>query len=134
MKFIPHGKLSASIENNIFIIDGTGPWNKEALEQASREFSALHQQLYGTKWGVLVLTHGDPIHTPDASHLLIDAIKTDKRHGRISTALVVKDCDDVKFAKIHIRDIYHKAGENLQFFENEQSAKHWLQTQLSAAQ
>lgn len=132
MKFIPHGKLSASIEDNIFIIDGTGPWNKEALELATREFTALHQQLYGKKWGVLVLTHGDPIHTPDASHFLIETIKNDKKHGRVTTALVVKDCDDIKFAKIHIKDIYSKAGESLKFFDNEQIAKHWLQGQLSS--
>jgi len=132
VKFIPHGKLSASIEDNIFIIDGTGPWNKEALELATREFTALHQQLYGKKWGVLVLTHGDPIHTPDASHFLIETIKNDKKHGRVTTALVVKDCDDIKFAKIHIKDIYSKAGESLKFFDNEQIAKHWLQGQLSS--
>lgn len=130
MKFTPHGKLAAIIEENILIIKGAGPWNKEALERASTEFSDLLRQLYGKKWAVMLLIHGDPIHTPDATELLIEAIKEDKKHGRITTAIVLNDCDDIGFAKIHIADIYDKSGEDIRFFNDEYSARKWLSKQL----
>ena len=79
MAFLSHGEYLFSIEGNLLIIEGYGPWNLEAIINSSDDSEDMHKKLYGTRWGVLAIIHGDPIHTPDAAELLADLVKKDKK-------------------------------------------------------
>lgn len=112
------------------IITGTGPWNFESIIGSKNDAMRSHERLYNTRWGVLALLHGQPIHTPDAAEVLVEAVKRDKENGRKASALVLYDSESSIFGKYHIAEIYSKAGETFQFFDNEGSARAWLTEQL----
>lgn len=82
MNLPAHGNLKGSVEGNLLVIEGSGPWNAEAFLTTQSDFDALHKQLYGTKWAVLMIIHGDPIHTPEAAEILFRAVQNDKKIGR----------------------------------------------------
>ncbi|MBB6481184.1 hypothetical protein [Spirochaeta isovalerica] len=128
--FYPHGELHFSVEGNLMIMTGTGPWNMESIIKSGDDATRSHKKLYGLKWGLLALLNGQAIHTPDAANVLIEAVKKDKKNGRTASALVLYDSGSADFGKHHISEIYRKAGETFRFFDNEESARKWLSAQL----
>lgn len=127
---LDHGTLHFTLEENILIIDGRGPWNKEALLLSVANANAVQQNRSGDKWAVLVNVTGDPLHTPDAEELLVEYIKYDKQHGRVATALILTNSTSPELGKRHIADLYNRAGEQYQFFNNSAEAKSWLRALL----
>ena len=130
MAFHPHGDLHFTVEGNLQIIMGTGPWNLESIKKSANDAAKAHAELYGTKWCVLAIIHGQPIHTPDAEKLLVEAVKKDKKNGRIASALILDESDNPDFGRHHITGIYREAGEYFEFFSDINSARKWLGDQL----
>ena len=134
MFFYPHGELHFEIEGKFQIIKGTGPWNVESIVKSADDVSKIHNELYGTKWCVLAIIHGQPIHTPDAAQLLVETVIQDKKNGRIASALVLDESDNPNFGRHHIAQIYKEAGEKFDFFNDINNAKKWLYNQLNACE
>jgi len=126
-----HGTLAFKLEDNILMIEGCGPWNKEAMILSTHNAGLVQRQRKKARWGVIAVLNGDPIHTPDAAQLLIEYVKYDKQNGRIATALILTDSTCPELAKRHIADLYDKAGEDYQFFSNICDAKIWMATVLA---
>ena len=133
MTFYPHGELHFKVESNIQIIKGTGPWNLESIIKSANDVSKIHDELYGTKWCVLVIIHGQPIHTPEAAQLLVEAVIQDKKNGRVASALVLDESDNPDFGRQHIAEVYREAEEHFEFFNDIEIAKKWLNNQLNAS-
>jgi len=127
---LDHGTLHFTLEDNMLIIDGRGPWNKEALQLSVFNANAVQQKRTSDKWAVLINVTGDPIHTPDAAELLVEYIKDEKNHGRVATALILTNSTSPELGKRHIADLYNRAGEQYQFFNNRADAKSWLNALL----
>ncbi|MFT6984331.1 MAG: hypothetical protein ACJAT7_000117 [Psychromonas sp.] len=125
-----HGTLAFKLEDNILIIEGCGPWNKEAMVFSVDNANVVKKLCTRDKWGVIVVLKGDPIHTSDAAELLIEYIKYDKQNGRIATALILNDSTCPVLGKRHIAELYDKAGEDYKFFNNIFDAKVWMLTLL----
>ena len=128
---LDHGILNFKLDDNILIIEGTGPWNKEALLLSSDTAGLAQKPRIKKKWGVIAILNGDPIHTPDAASLLIEYVTYDKLHGRVATAVILKNASSPEFGRKHIDKIYEQAGELCQFFENLCDAKIWIKQQLA---
>jgi len=123
----PHGRFNFSIENeNILIINGRGPWNKEAVAHLGDDQESLLKSLYGKPWGVLAIISGDPVHTQEASELLANIVYEDKQKGRKASALIFKDCNFPEIGKHDISKIYNKANEKYEFFDDRNAATSWL--------
>ena len=131
MHFYPHGKLTFQIEKNILIIEGSGPWNKEAILGSTIDSSAIRNVLYKSSWVVLVRIKGEPVHTPGAALLLEKIVRKDKMNGRIASAVILEDSNYYDFGKWHIGEIYQNAGETFRFFHNEKSARKWLKEMIN---
>jgi hypothetical protein len=76
---LDHGTLEFQLEDDILIIEGRGPWNREAMLLSSENADIVKKQRTKDKWGVIAILNGDPIHTPDAAQLLVEYIKYDKK-------------------------------------------------------
>ena len=127
---LDHGTLHFTLEEDILIINGRGPWNKEALLLSVANANTVQQTRSSDKWAVLVNVTGDPIHTPDAAELLTEYIKYDKQHGRVATALILTHSSSPELGKRHIAEVYTNAGEQYQFFNSSVEAKSWLRSLL----
>lgn len=131
--FAEHGTFKIWQEGQFMIIEGSGPWNLQSLEASAKEAQAAQNKLYGKPWGAIAVIHDQPIHVPDAATLLVEFVKRDIDNGRVGSALLVGACDSPQFAKNHIADIYSRAGEIYEFFDDLDTAKTWLQSRIDAA-
>lgn len=130
MIFNSHGVFHFTVEENLLIIEGEGPWNKEAILRSNNDASEIIKQLYGKRWGVLGIFHGEPIFIPDAVDALIEIVGIGRRHGRIASALILDETVHADMGFYHLSEIYREAGENFKFFNDIVSAKKWLKQQI----
>jgi len=125
-----HGSMSFSVEDNILVINGRGPWNLNAIEQGVVDTNEQIKTLYHKPWGVLMIALGDSILVPEAAIRLTKIIESDRRKGRLATALVIRECGIPKFVEQHLGQIYLSAGDEFKYFDEITDAKQWLQQLL----
>ena len=133
-RFIPHGEVRIHREGRILILEGHGPWNVEALQHSTDKALPILQELSGAPWGVMASIYGEPIHVPDAEAHLIELVKRDIENGRVGTALIVEKSNSPSFATQHFSSIYHRAGDNVEVFNDIKAAKRWLMKTIQLAQ
>ena len=133
-RFIPHGEVCVHREGRILILEGHGPWNVEALQHSTDKAQPILQELSGAPWGVMASIYGEPIHVPDAEAHLIELVKRDIENGRVGTALIVEKSNSPSFATQHFSSIYHRAGDNVEVFNDINAAKRWLMKTIQLAQ
>ena len=132
--FEGHGSIDCHIQDNILFIEGDGPWNLEAVEQANNQYHQLMVTLHGKVWGKVVVLIGDPIYVPNAEEYLVQSIKQDRHNGCVATAIVVEQSNSPEFAKRHISEIHTKANDVFRFFADKDEASWWLVQKMTAAQ
>lgn len=130
-RFPVHGTVKLDIADSILLVEGVGPWNKESVIQGDKTVEPLIRQLSGKPWAVLVTLYGEPIYVPEAAQILTRSIKTQKKQGRVASAVIVAESKSPEFAKSHLSQIYHNAGETVRFFSDSEQAKWWLIQQIS---
>lgn len=133
-RFLPHGEVRVHREGRILILEGHGPWNVEALQHSTDKALPILQELSGAPWGVMASIYGEPIHVPDAEAHLIELVKRDIENGRVGTALIVEKSNSPSFATQHFSSIYHRAGDNVEVFNDINAAKRWLMKTIQLAQ
>ena len=130
--FASHGELSITRDGQIMVIEGSGPWNLESLERSGEIALPIQNALKGTAWGVIAIIHGEPVHVPEAAQQLVQYVKNDIKNGRVGSALLVGNSNSPNFAENHIADIYRRAGETFEFFDDLESAKSWVLARIAA--
>lgn len=129
-RFEDHGTLDIAVDGQIVILEGTGPWNVESLEKSGEIADPLVKPLLGKPWAVLAILYGQAIYVPEAAANLSKVVANDKANGRVATAVLINGCDSPRFTKTHISEIYSKAGEDFEFFDDVSAATTWLREKL----
>ncbi|WP_019614576.1 hypothetical protein [Psychromonas ossibalaenae] len=124
-----HGVFKLALENNILIVEGRGPWNKEALKISFDNAKMMLNKK--EKWGIIAVMYGEPVYTPDAAEMLIERIKYEKTHGRTATAFILTNSISPELGKRHLSDLCSKADETFQFFNRVIDAEIWMKSLLS---
>lgn len=132
-KFKEHGMLHAKKENNILVVEGTGPWNIEMLDNSGVKAQQILHELSQDFWGALTIMHGEAVYLPDASERLIEIVKQQKSLKRVATAIIVADSSLPAFSQGYLSGIYEKAGEEFAFFEHKVDAIKWLEQRIGLA-
>lgn len=133
-QFTVHGNLELVIQDRILMIEGYGPWNLEAVQDAYSKFKSLVGSLYGSPWGSLVVLYGDPIYVPDAANYIIKTIKQEREKGNVASAILVCESNSPEFAKRHLSELHTKAGDTFRFFSDKEEAAWWLLQKITSAQ
>lgn len=131
--FSVHGTLHLWIEDDILMMEGTGPWNLESVNESDDKVLELKPKLYGQAWAALLIVHGDPIYVPEAADIIVDSVRDDIENGRVATAILLNHCHSPEFGRRHLTKIYTDAGETFAFFDEICEAKTWLSTKLEQA-
>ncbi len=129
-RFPTHGSVELDVVDNILLVEGHGPWNLESVMESEKHMEPILKQLSGSRWGALVVLHGDPIYVPDAAAFLSKVIQAQKALGRVATAMVVEQSNTPAFSKRHLAQVFDDAGENYRFFPDKKQAKWWLIQQI----
>lgn len=128
-KFTPHGDCSFIVEDNIITIDATGPWNLEFFKSMHRDLGYIitHNVDY-QNFAILLIFRGDAMAAQDGLdyHLKIVSAGTTK-----AVALYVSLSDSPLIIQSIYKKLYDKAGLKNQVFDDIDSAKSWLTSQLS---
>ena len=132
--FEAHGTLYIEVLGRILKVEGTGPWNLESLKISGHDAQPMVEMLKGKPWGVMVILHGESIYVPAAAKKLTLIVAEEKQQGRVATALLVNDCFAPNFAKQHLGEIYDKAGEVYDFFDDIELAEKWLNEKISESE
>jgi hypothetical protein len=128
--FEAHGTFSLKLCGQIIQVEGTGPWNLESLNLAKQKSATLLDAFVESPWAVMMILRGECIFVHAASTKLSEYVQQEKQQGRRATAFLVNNCDEPNFAKLHLSDIYDKAGETYEFFDDIDLAKLWLDEKL----
>lgn len=131
-QFEAHGTWNISSEDRVLVIEGTGPWNLESLQQSVKLVEPFVQRLQGKPWAAMVILHGECIYVPAAGKKLTEILQNESAIGRVASALLVNDCFSPNFAKEHISHIYDKGRHPYAFFDDIDLARNWIEVQLNA--
>lgn len=132
--FIEHGSIDAHIKDNVLYLEGCGPWNLEAVQEAFDKFSPLIETLRGSPWGAISMLHGDSIFVPDAANFLVKTIRNERKNGHVATAILVVESNSPEFAKRHLSELHTKADDTFRFFDCKEEAAWWLLQNITSAQ
>jgi len=124
--FNPHGENRIWAEDRILVVHSRGPWNRELVLQGQQTVLEAIEKFGGRKWLALGIIHGDGLHTPDAFQEMIESLKAQRQRGRSGTALVLADVGHSGFFCNLFARMYATAGEPMQLFPDEATARAWL--------
>lgn len=127
-EFIAHGKCSYTIEDNIVIIDATGPWNLEFFKKMHRELSdIILNDVDFHNFAILLILKGDSFATQDGLDYHLHLVKQGptKALALNSTLSNASQITQSVFKKV-----YDKAGLENQNFDTTEAAIRWLKSKL----
>ncbi|OQA35071.1 MAG: hypothetical protein BWY57_00039 [Betaproteobacteria bacterium ADurb.Bin341] len=126
-QFRPHGECNIWSEDNFVVVHTYGPWDAEHVRLGHQLIMEEAKAFNGKPWRMLGIVHGESIHTVESQEEQIRAIRIQQAHGRIGTALVWVDAPETRqfLAEIFLK-MYARAGEPVQTFPDEASARAWL--------
>lgn len=131
-QFEAHGTWNIDSDGRVLMIEGTGPWNLESLQQSARQVEPFIQRLRGKPWAAMVILHGECIYVPAAGEKLAEILRDETALGRVATALLVNDCFSPNFAKEHISHIYDQGDHPYAFFDDIDLARRWIEAHINA--
>ena len=127
-----HGEFEITIEGRLLVSRVRGPWNFEAVQAYGEETARKVNILAGQPWGVLAITGGEPLHTPDSIDKLVEIIQTHQKLGRCGTALVFEGLTEpAKILQTMLAQMYILSQEPYIFANDQDSARQWLHEQLA---
>jgi hypothetical protein len=122
------------IDGRVMVIHTRGPWNTEGVRSYARDQAANVVKLAGQPWVVLAFVYQEGLHTPDAFEAIVETVRAHRRQGRCGTAVVLEEgAPYPNLIRSRFAELYTRAGECFEFFDDESSARDWLENRLSSA-
>jgi len=130
-QFSPHGNVSASYDpdDNILYLNLTGPFNLEFMQAYENKVAPLRSQINKPYWVSLVNVYGlalAPLPSIAYARNIIDNAMTG---GLVATAVVFHSKDAKSTIERFWHKMYAKTPLSYRFFDNQDEAKQWLQTE-----
>lgn len=125
---IPHGHCTYTVENNIVIIDATGPWNLEFFKKMHKElFEILQHDVDFNNFAILLVLRGDSVAAQDGLDYHLHLVKQG-----LTKALAINSASSntSQITQNIFKKVYDRAGLINQSFDNTEDALTWLKTFL----
>ena len=121
-EFFPHGQCSFTVERDIISIDATGPWNIEFFT------NIIINNVDNQNFAVLLILRGLPLATKNALDYHVKFVSTGQ-----TKALAIYSClsESPAIAESIFQKAYSQAGLKNKSFDSIETAKIWLNSQLS---
>ncbi|WP_440876161.1 hypothetical protein [Thalassotalea sp. PLHSN55] len=127
--FVAHGKFDIRVESNIIALSAQGPWNIEFFDELHHELFHVAATMQEKKYAILLSPIGEAIAVNNSIAYHVDFIRKGKA---IAVAVNLEQCDFKALTKHQCGQAYKLANLKHAFFEDEHSARLWLEQQLSA--
>lgn len=117
----------------MLVLHSTGPSNRELVAELSKAEEVLVAELAGAPWGLLAKIAEEVMHTPESYDAMVKTIRRQRETGRCATAVIFDHVFGDAMVRRVLERMYHDAGEPVQFFDDEASARTWLLKQIEQA-
>ncbi|MFT6508180.1 hypothetical protein [Colwellia polaris] len=127
--FLPHGQCSFTVEGNIISIDATGPWNIEFFKKMHADLTnIIINNVDSQNFAVLLILRGLPLATKNALDYHVKLVSTGQ-----TKALAIYSClsESPAIAESIFQKAYSQAGLKNKSFDSIETAKVWLNSQLT---
>lgn len=128
MKFIEHGIFEIKIEENILLVDATGPFNEELIINYQNALESCIKSLEHKKWNQIITLHQLSVFTPEAELALTKTLINRKSRGLTHCAVVIGDTNYKALLTEQMSRCYCKAEIDHQYFNTLDTAKKWINT------
>jgi len=128
VNFIEHGIFEVKIEDELLLVDATGPFNKELLIQYENALESCIQNLETSKWNQVITLHQLSLFTPEAEQVLTSTLINRSSRGLIACAIVLNDVEGESLIKAQMGRCYDRAGVKYNFITSIHDANKWLAT------
>ncbi|WP_286262886.1 hypothetical protein [Thalassotalea atypica] len=125
--FSAHGRATIFVEDNIVIIESIGPWNLEYFMALHIKLVNAIRQIQHDKYAVLLKLNGEAIAGQDCYNAHLNFIK---QGNAKAVAINLSSCSTPVISRDLLSKIYHEAGLEHQFFADDHTAIHWLNSKL----
>ena len=127
-KFLVHGASIISIEDNIIMLETTGPWNIEYFYGLHKDLASAVEKVDKDNHAVLIIPYGEAICTYEVIDYHIEFL----RQGSAKAVAVNLSKSEVPSATKSIcSTAYEAVGVTFDFFNCNEQAKSWLKTKLN---
>ncbi len=128
-EFLPHGKCSFAVEDNIISIDATGPWNLEFFKKMHADLtSIIINDVDYQNFAVLLILRGLPLATKNALDYHVKFVSTGQTKA---LAIYSSLSESPAIAENIFQKAYYQAGLKSKSFDSPDAAKKWLTSQLA---
>lgn len=124
-----HGTAKIHLDNQIIVIEGSGPWNLEFFRHLHQQLIALRDKLAAKPYAILAKLHGNALPVAEAIELHSEFIR---RGQAVAIAVVLLDCQSKALTQTIFSSIYQSGSLKHAFFEDCTEASGWLEQQLAS--
>jgi hypothetical protein len=128
MYFTEHGVFEVKVEDNVLLVDATGPFNEELIIQYEKALESCIKNLEITPWNQIVTLHKFSLFTPKAEQKLTQTLKDRSSRGLKACVVVLKNIEGESLVKAQMSRCYKYADVKHEFSPSVQEAKKWLAT------
>jgi hypothetical protein len=125
-KFPGHGQFTATVNDQILIVDAVGPANKETMDAYASHASRTIEKFNNTPWGQVLRLTGTPMAIPEAKEVMLDVAKYAVSKKMVCTALVFHEVEFIHIAIQFWEDIFNTVGAKCKVFSNSDDAFIWV--------
>ncbi len=130
--FKPHGRIDSQVVGDIFVQEGTGPFNKEIFSAMRSVHACAKEQLPSDgPWYGLFIFKNSALAPQEMLDDFCEYLKDQKRMNRASQATALVLSESVEAAALmkplYLR-VWRKAGIPCEAFTGEQEARAWLES------
>ncbi len=125
--FSAHGQTKILVEDNIIIIESTGPWNLEYFETFHQELVLTLVKFSLDKYAVLLIPIGETIAVHEARDYHIKFLKK----GTVRAVAINLSKSKIPLATQNMcKEVYSEVPLEHEFFTSTEEAKCWLKNKL----
>ena len=123
--FTAHGEYSIFTFGRLVCVDAWGPWNVERTIDYVRQLKR-HLEEMPKPFGLLMVSHEQPILGPDGEAVLREHVRDRVRLGCAAQATVLLESSTASIAEAQYRRIYVPEGLRYEIFYKVAPAVKWL--------
>lgn len=126
MNFTEHGLFEVKTENNLLLVDASGPFNDELIIKYENALESCIQSLEKSQWNQIITLHQLSLFTPEAEKRLTKTLINRCSRGLIACAVVFQNVEAESLVKAQMSRCYKNAKVKHVFSNSIDDAKKWL--------
>ena len=131
-KFLQHGQFSLERQGQLLLVDATGPFNHELIEQLNVELAQHEAVLSNRPWVELAVMRSESAYTPEALNDLLASMQRRHHNNMRAIAVQFEQPQSRMLTEHQLRQVFAQvSGLRCEFFDDLDDAMAWCQVRLN---